>query len=99
LVEPTAITYLVDVGELDTVVDALKLRPDDIFGCCGESGGGNRATRAAKITLPTELTFKIPQHITWVTENPGGQFLTGSFQPIEGDWSEQAHRHLHLDTN
>ena len=34
--------------------------------------------------------FAIPRHIEWLTENPGRQQLTGSFQPTDGDWYAQA---------
>jgi len=34
--------------------------------------------------------FSIPRNVEWLTENPGRQFLTGSFNPVEGDWYEGA---------
>ena len=74
-------------------MDASKLDLGDVF---DQYAGSEGILPLYSVHHPTKLAFKIPQHVTWVTENPGGQFLTGSFQPIEGDWSEQAYRHLQL---
>lgn len=37
------------------------------------------------------MKLSIPTKLTWMVENPGTQLMTGSFQPIEGDWTAEAY--------
>lgn len=86
---PVPFVFAKTLNELGDVLDAHGVLARNRWATDGLQK--SRDPWFADATCNHDMQLSIPVQITWMVDNPGTQLATGSFHPLEADWTAEAY--------